>query len=489
MKESDVDDSDVDKSHRSRSMQDTLSKLAQRHDVDNHWSRGRIFLAELLESSAFETTVGLLIVLNLAISVYETDVSAEPQLEEPPAWLGAVNTLMFCVFLSEVCLRIMAFQSKFFKPWISWNTFDLFLVLSDCLLMLVRLFNTDVMQNGALRVLRICRAFRIVHAIRIWPFFRELYVMLHSLIGAFKAMIWSTVLLMLMLTLFGIVAVELINPLVREIDAAGGYEGCERCHRAFGTVWSSIVTCFQQVIAGDSWGLVTIPVIETYPSTAPFFVCIIVTVQFGILNLILVAIVDHAQKAASDDAQFQARSRKEAFEKAQQDLLGICQSLDSDGSGSIVIDELMVGFETVPELANQMKFLDVSKADMSILFSILDEDGNGTVQYEEFMEQLFKMQNQDMGVMLSFLRSYIQDIRKTVHSSQRKIDAQNEAINALHALLGGQQRIAINADTKIAAQDCIWLKFELTPLAAACARRIEFEYIRQHGQGRDCHPG
>lgn len=247
--------------------------------------------------------------------------------------------------------------------------------------------------------------------------------MMHGLIGAFKAMVWSFVMLFLVLTLFGIIAVETINPVVRQIHAEGGFLDCDRCHRAFASVWSSMITFFQQVVAGDSWGLITIPVMETEPWTQPFFIAVVVTIQFGILNLILVAIVDQAHQSSKDDALFQVRTRQEEFERIRKDLISLCAAIDSDESGTISLEELMHGYETNPELANQLRFLDVKKDDMKILFTVLDHDGSGSVDYEEFVEQLFNMQNQDTGVVLSFIRSYVQDVRKQLVTQGRELAA------------------------------------------------------------------
>ena len=48
---------------------------------------------------------------------------------------------------------------------------------------------------------------------------------------------------------------------------------------------------FKTVIAGDSWGEIAVPVIEEYPATALIFMGSLLTLVFGVLNLI-VAVVD-----------------------------------------------------------------------------------------------------------------------------------------------------------------------------------------------------
>eukprot|EP00931_Biecheleriopsis_adriatica_P069087 TRINITY_DN42978_c0_g1_i1.p1 TRINITY_DN42978_c0_g1~~TRINITY_DN42978_c0_g1_i1.p1 ORF type:complete len:667 (-),score=140.58 TRINITY_DN42978_c0_g1_i1:55-1989(-) len=390
--------------------------LHSRSDVADY----RKSLSKLIGSWAFESGVGFIILGNMALAWYETDLTAAPNTAAIPMWLRVSNIFISILYAGEVALRITVMQREFFRYFFSWDTFDLFLVVSDVILLILQAF-LDVQQNAAIRALRIGRSLRVVKAIRVWPAFRELYVMMHGLIGAFKAMLWSAVLLFLVLTLFGIIAVEVIHPLVLEIADEGDFEGCKRCDRAFSTVWNSMVTFFQQIVVGDSWGQVTIPVMENFLWTCPFFVLVVVTVQFGIMNLILVAIVDQANKSSNEDAQFQARTRKEEFEAARSQLLAVCKMLDADESGEISLEELMTGYETMPELANQLRFLDVKKEDMTILFSALDSDGSGSVAYEEFVEQLFSMQNQDAGVLLAFIRSYVQDIRKQVSESREQV--------------------------------------------------------------------
>eukprot|EP00931_Biecheleriopsis_adriatica_P020646 TRINITY_DN13730_c0_g2_i5.p1 TRINITY_DN13730_c0_g2~~TRINITY_DN13730_c0_g2_i5.p1 ORF type:complete len:635 (-),score=113.87 TRINITY_DN13730_c0_g2_i5:25-1929(-) len=418
---------------RRRSMEDMLDRLTAEMDAEtSDWSPTRKFLFKAIHSWSFETAIGIQIMANLVIAVYETD---QMSMGDSPAWVYWVNLVMFSIYALEVALRIFVYRREFFTGIFNWNTFDMILIGTDLLTLFINAFVGGLDQSAMVRCLRVLRALRVITAIRIWPAFRELYIMLHSLIGALRAMLWSTVLLGLILILFSVMAVEIIQPLVEEIAKNGGFGDCERCPEAFRTVWSSTITFFQQIVAGDSWGQVTIPVIEKYPQTAPFFVIVLVIIQFGILNLVLVAIVDQAHKASEDDAQLQARSRQEAFQHQKRSLYHICRSLDEDGSGDLGIDELTQGFRSNPELANHLKFLDVSLSDVQILFNVMDGDGSGTVNYQEFVEQLFKMQNQDTGVLLAFLQSYVQDIRGKVGVHTETLDGLTNSVHDIKNML------------------------------------------------------
>merc|ERR1719160_366301 len=122
---------------------------------------------------------------------------------------------------------------------------------------------------------------RLLRSMRILLHFRELYIMAHGMVAAAKAIFWAAVMLVIWLTLWSIVTVELIHPLNKEISDSGLYGDCDRCGRAFSSVPQSILTFIQQIIAGDSWGTLTVPIIEAHPWTSLIFFSLLVSVNFG----------------------------------------------------------------------------------------------------------------------------------------------------------------------------------------------------------------
>lgn len=450
---------------------ETLQRLASDHYLATHddWPFYRKWLFIRLHSWSFETFICVQILLNLCLAIYETDCTSLPDVEVPE-WVASLNMAMWVSYSFEVSCRLFVFRADFFIGCINWNTFDLTLVLCDLAVLIVTAISGSVNQNVVIRCLRLLRALRVVKAIRTWSIFRELYIMLKSLYGAMKAMFWSTILMALILVVFGIVAVEIVQPLVEDVALDGAYPGCDRCPVAFQTVAASCITMFQQIVAGDSWGLVTIPVMEKYWYTFPFFIAVLVTVQFGILNLVLVVIVDQAHKASEDDALLQASIRRDALQSSRNELIALCEELDTDKSGTIGVQELAQGFREVPQLANQLKFLELSENDVHILFEVLDSDGSGCVAYDEFVEQLFKMQNQDTGVTLSFIKSYVQDV-------SRKIDAQKETISSISERLEHSGRKSCEQKTSESVakleNDCLGTSAAANPSNLDIARRLD----------------
>jgi len=59
-----------------------------------------------------------------------------------------------------------------------------------------------------------------------WP---ELNVMILGLLGAIRAVFWGMVMLSMVLVTWAILAVQLIQPLNKEVAETGIYDDCDRC--------------------------------------------------------------------------------------------------------------------------------------------------------------------------------------------------------------------------------------------------------------------
>mmetsp|Transcript_25860 Transcript_25860/g.60231 ORF Transcript_25860/g.60231 Transcript_25860/m.60231 type:complete len:441 (-) Transcript_25860:181-1503(-) len=238
------------------------------------------------------------------------------------------------------------------------------------------------------------------------------------------AVLWGGILLFGALTTLGIAAVQFIHPLNQQITESGAYDDCERCGRAFATVGAAMLTFVQQIVAGDSWGLVTIPIIEQQPLSAIFFFFVFVVVCLAIMNVILSVIVDNAMKASHDDLQEVLRAKDKEFKRTAKKFKQICRDLDTDNSGDITFEELQVGFQMNPEFRDHLSALDIRHDDLGLVFSILDTNRSGKVDYSEFTEELFKMKTDNMHTILVFIRFYVLEIRKGVQEQLRVLKSE-----------------------------------------------------------------
>jgi len=226
-------------------------------DSDNpEWSTFRNKMARFVNSRFTESTVGVILVVNVVLVIYESDLIANGQIR--PHWMVMTLRSFLCVYILEILCSIFVHRREFFTQ-VS-RLFDISIVFFDLIQEL--LLNSLIPPVSWLRVFRMLRLVRVVKAVRA---LRELAFIMQGLSSAMRALLWSSILLFFVLSFWAIVAVEFIHPLVQRLEQEGAFDDCQHCARAYRSVMGANLTWCQTIIAGDSWGQYSLPVIEAHP--------------------------------------------------------------------------------------------------------------------------------------------------------------------------------------------------------------------------------
>jgi len=277
------------------------------------------------------------------------------------------------------------------------NLIEFCLVIMDVFVRIITsLLQSHVPPVGVLRVLRL---FRILRAARLLSQFRELNAIVLSMWSSMKTIFWSIMVLAIFLTIAALVAVEIVNPLNQKLAAQGAYANCERCPRAFSSVWNSNLTFFQGIVAGDSWGLVIIPIIEYYPPIAIFFIVLTVIIVLGVMNLVLTTIVEQA-----NEAKFYHKIAR--CKRAKYNLMQLSREMDLDENGFLTLSDLHSHVKSQRSFEEALQELDVKADDLMLLFKLMDTNGSGRISYTQFVDNLYKIKTRDVETMLVFIQHY-----------------------------------------------------------------------------------
>eukprot|EP00439_Symbiodinium_sp_Y106_P047516 s3195_g6.t1 len=402
-----------------------------RSELPPEWSIRRQTAAAAVLNPIFDICIGVIVMVNIVFIVLQTNLSGLGR--EPDQAIEWIIFAMLVIYTLEALLRLYVLRLDYFCS--AWNLMDFGVLLADWTLQIITFMTVEEVPRATLLSASATKdvfvfaeccfwALRVLRSIRTLQLFRELYIMLYGFFSALKAIAWAAVLILLILLIWGIMAVEMVHPLNQIIvsDNPDLYGDCTRCPRAFETVHASVLTFAQQIVAGDSWGRVTIPIMEEYPWTAPYFIMVFVTIDLGLLNLILSVIVDKAHQAHQEDVKFQMAKRQKEFDNSKKKLTELCQILDEDMSGALSLEELLSGYDRLPEFQEQMRRMDVEREDMLSLFKCLDADQSGDILYAEFVEQVVKMRSQDVSLSLMFLRSQIKEIKQATSTMARELE-------------------------------------------------------------------
>ena len=252
------------------------------------WPWIRIQLAKLVFSQAFEMVMGALILGNLVLIWYETDVDATcfpeyvsdfascPTRSDTVGWIPALNLAILVLYSLECLARVYAEQCLF---WCNkWNLTDFFIVLSGW-------FDFIFADVLSVNLLRLSRLIRVSRAVRLLISIPEFYLLINGLYSSIKAILFGALMLVAVIVVWAVVAVQLLHPITSTLEKY--YLHCERCPRGFSTVFQAGLTLFQQLVAGDSWGTINLQLVEAAPWTMVVLFGMMMTITLGLLNLIL----------------------------------------------------------------------------------------------------------------------------------------------------------------------------------------------------------
>jgi len=370
---------------------------------------GRRMAFRVIEHTAFEVAVCAIICANVVFVCIGADHLAKCRsLAGPCSWsvFVSIDHIFLSIYTVELLARVYAVRWGFFADGVKWNVIDAIIVLLGIAL---AIYNYKVDYEGC----QLGLLLRVVRIGRFLPLFKRiptLYMMLRGLAGIAMTMFWGSALIMLLLVMWSVLAMEMIRPINDKIDHAGN----KWCADAFTSVFNATLYFFQVILAGDSWGACSIPIIERAPWTLVIFGGALLSVMLGAANLILAVIVEQSVEAREADSQAVIMTkRKEKMEFAKK-LQSVLQQADVDRDGTLSLDELMSGYEGDPSLREAFNVMDIDREDLQNLFFLMGADEHVGVSYRELVDLLQKAKLQDMRVYLMNMKLQMEQVAAMV---------------------------------------------------------------------------
>lgn len=366
------------------------------------WSQNRISAAKLCCSSCFDLMMGIVITFNAFVIIAETDYEAQcypkyannisqcPQKKVELTWVNIANTALLILYTAELLLRVYVFRQRILVD--SWNKLDA---------VIVPVCWVGVLLDGVINMafLRVIRVVRLCKAIRVLGGLRELHMLISGVVSSIRAMTFGCLLIFLMLMIYGIMMVEWVHPANSQMN----WSDCPDCSTAFSTVQYSIVSMFNELIAGGSWTM-SLSLFKRDPKATVLIISVVVTINLAIMNLILAVVCEQAADAREKDTQENARQKNANLAEAKKDLVKLIERMDKDCSGRIDLQELLVAYERSQEFRSLMTVMDLDAQELQELFMIADREGRGEIEYEHFCNELYHVKNQDQHMLLTMIR-------------------------------------------------------------------------------------
>lgn len=342
------------------------------------------FSRKILRNKMFAHFMVVIVVMDAFLTAADIDFRARGEM--PPGLVMGLSTLCLSLYALELLFQVFARGPRVLHDWLAWM--DLIIIVSGCVDLLVSAFvKIEFLSKiGAMRVLRLIRIVRLLQLLRRNRSLKELQKLVNMLATCLKTLLWSFVFLCLVMTGWAMLMVEIIHPYVLELHEV--FNDCEQCMRATSTVMQANLLLFKTVIAGDSWGQIAVPIIESHPETSIIFVGSLLTLVFGVLNLIVAVVVDTFAEVRENDVVNLAQELEFNIEDDQKILRQIFHRIDADEDGELTLDELLDGAHHDSEFQSRLKVMDIDEVDLQQLFEMIDADGSGSIAVEEFIVPL-----------------------------------------------------------------------------------------------------
>mmetsp|Transcript_17489 Transcript_17489/g.41067 ORF Transcript_17489/g.41067 Transcript_17489/m.41067 type:complete len:490 (-) Transcript_17489:68-1537(-) len=341
----------------------------------------------LAASLKFNLLMSFLIVVNAVITGIEVDQYRGDLLEDRT--LFAISDGVFLlIFAGEMILRMNHLGWGYFVD--PWNGLDYILVIlnvSDFVIMINNQGAAGPKLASTLRALRLLRVVRVIRGLR---FFHGLWIIIHSILESFRAVVWVTFLVALVMYS---VAVSISTAVTETEDV---HEQWQDSEQYFGNPWKSLWT-LTQVVTLDRWASdVARPLLKVSPLSVALLIVAIVVCTFGTANLVIAVMVEHLQEIMEATTTKSNRVVEVTETNIMKAMGEEFQLADLDGNGELGLKEFREILAT-PKIVLQLHLLGMECDEAEMLFEVMDADKSGAVSPEEFVMGLTKLKGQAKG--------------------------------------------------------------------------------------------
>jgi len=382
-------------------------------------------LQRLTTSALYEHLEAAAILLNALFVCCETErraalVAADALSDtvmQGEAGLNVVGDLFCILFVVDLALRLLADRLAFFcNPRERlWNVFDIIVVFTSILESIARWHQYATLRLSPfrifagkfcfLRMVRVLRIIRSTRAIRMNRHFWELNIMVHSLTGAVKPLLWSAVLLITFLLIFAVFIVDgAVAYLAQEGSAAPGFETLTTF---FASLPEASMSLYQSMSGGVDWGEVWEALAVMDPLYRFSFLSFVSFAILALLNVVTAVFVETAVQRSMSDREMRVQKEMDNKVEFAQSMQRVFEELDTNNSGAITLEE----FEKQMEDENVLTFMSTLELDVDqvwMLLCLLDRDQNGAVDLEEFITGCISLKGGAKSLDMAILKYQVE---------------------------------------------------------------------------------
>jgi len=332
----------------------------------------------------FDMASGAAIAASAIVLAAEVEHSSINLLRKSSKVYTRIQDGLLVFFVVELLVRAYALRRFFWTGSDKrWNIFDLCVVLASLVEKAIEKYHVETTSGGSfqlLRLLRLLRLVRVIRVIRVVKFFKELRMMVYSILASCTSLFWGVLMLGMVMFLVGVPITQDVTDFRLEISVEDQNPQLEAF---FGSLHQTMLTLFQSISGGLNWRDMCTPLQELRPLYALIASAFISFNMLAVLNIITGIFVTNAISTASRDQDVIIEDQLDEQNKTAREILSaFSDAVDPTGYLELESFERHVSDDRVRAYFNHLG-LDVSEA--WGLFRLLDTYDQGRVDMNEFV--------------------------------------------------------------------------------------------------------
>lgn len=293
------------------------------------------------------------------------------------------------IFTLECILKFMALNCKFFTS--RWNCFDFFLVVTWIISFAINM--SSILNPLLLRLLRLGKLMRLLRLVKTVKMLDSLHVLVTSTIASLSVLIWSSVLLVLLMTAVALVLGTLLRGYIEEESRP--MDERLKLYKYFGSFTRSFLAVFE--ITLGNWVPICRMLLEDINE---WYAYMIITykliVDFSVIKVITAVFMHETFKVAQTDDHLMVVQKTRANKSNAAKMMKLFDQADTEGDGGLTFDQF-IKVTSDPFVKTWLSAMELSVHDLPGLFQLMD-DGDGRLTPAELIAGVDRLKGGARGV-------------------------------------------------------------------------------------------
>jgi len=240
----------------------------------------------------------------------------------------------------------------------------------------------------------------------LFSFFKELRLMVFSVLKSGKTLCWSFMLMLITIYVFGVYLLDNVAIYLHTIDTTElskkDLMTINMLRLRFGSMLQTFYTLFAAVTGGIDWSDIADGLLKVGWPTAAMMIFFVFFMAFAMMNVITAIFVESAYESVYNDHDEIIHDELTAESTTLKKLRGIFERIDQSRAGSLSLKDFEEALEN-PETLLLLRRLGVNVTAAHGLFRLLDLDNSGSVSAREFLVGCMKLRGGAKAVDLATL--------------------------------------------------------------------------------------